>query len=176
MKLDKLWLNEEQYQQWRKQEKSYSHLTARIAKHYRSAEAQGVLHNNFTLRQWLILCALYDNRCVYCGKEKDTRCPHCGEVSRLTIEHLIPYSQGGQNTLSNIVPACLACNFRKRNGPLLAIEQPLLLVKAQVRLIHLSLVKPWPLPPLRTKPPQSVVYRSAARRKQIALWLENRQR
>jgi hypothetical protein len=40
--------------------------------------------------------------CIYCGKEAET-----------TFDHLIPLSEGGEDTISNQVPACQSCNSSK---------------------------------------------------------------
>jgi hypothetical protein len=41
-------------------------------------------------------------------------CYYCGSPDSLTIDHKIPLSRGGSNSLSNLVFACASCNFRKR--------------------------------------------------------------
>jgi 5-methylcytosine-specific restriction endonuclease McrA len=46
-----------------------------------------------------------NNQCQYCGKKHST--------SELSLDHVIPRSQGGQTTWENIVCACLECNVRK---------------------------------------------------------------
>jgi 5-methylcytosine-specific restriction endonuclease McrA len=46
-----------------------------------------------------------NNQCQYCGKKFPT--------SELSLDHIIPRSQGGQSTWENIVCACVACNVRK---------------------------------------------------------------
>jgi 5-methylcytosine-specific restriction endonuclease McrA len=45
------------------------------------------------------------NQCQYCGKKFPT--------SELSLDHILPRSQGGQTTWENIVCACVACNVRK---------------------------------------------------------------
>jgi len=45
------------------------------------------------------------NQCQYCGKRFPT--------SELSLDHVVPRSQGGQTTWDNIVCACVACNVRK---------------------------------------------------------------
>ena len=43
-------------------------------------------------------------------------CAYCGGVfssSRLTRDHIIPFSRGGRDTWMNVVTACRACNERK---------------------------------------------------------------
>lgn len=42
-------------------------------------------------------------------------CAYCGSTGDLHIEHVIPISKGGTHVLSNVVPACQACNFSKRD-------------------------------------------------------------
>ena len=46
-----------------------------------------------------------NNQCQYCGKKFPT--------SELSLDHVLPRSQGGQSTWENIVCACVACNVRK---------------------------------------------------------------
>lgn len=53
---------------------------------------------------WRFIREMYDNRCYYCGKGG----------GRLQMEHRIPLARGGDNDISNIVPACESCNRRKR--------------------------------------------------------------
>ncbi len=46
-----------------------------------------------------------NNQCQYCGRKFAT-----GELS---LDHVIPRSQGGSNTWDNIVCSCVSCNVRK---------------------------------------------------------------
>jgi 5-methylcytosine-specific restriction endonuclease McrA len=45
------------------------------------------------------------NRCQYCG--------HLFPSSELSLDHVIPRSQGGPDTWENLVCACVKCNSRK---------------------------------------------------------------
>lgn len=45
------------------------------------------------------------NRCQYCGKRFPT--------SELSLDHVVPRSQGGETSWTNVVCACVACNVRK---------------------------------------------------------------
>ncbi len=45
------------------------------------------------------------NRCQYCGRRFPT--------SDLSIDHVVPRSQGGKTTWDNVVCACTRCNVRK---------------------------------------------------------------
>lgn len=42
--------------------------------------------------------------CLYCGSKKD-----------LTVDHVIPKSQGGKTSWTNLATACRSCNSRKGN-------------------------------------------------------------
>jgi 5-methylcytosine-specific restriction endonuclease McrA len=46
-----------------------------------------------------------NNQCQYCGKKFPT--------SELSLDHIVPRSQGGLTTWENIVCSCVACNVRK---------------------------------------------------------------
>jgi 5-methylcytosine-specific restriction endonuclease McrA len=46
-----------------------------------------------------------NNQCQYCGKKFPT--------SELSLDHVVPRSQGGTSTWENIVCACVTCNVRK---------------------------------------------------------------
>lgn len=43
----------------------------------------------------------------------DFRCRHCGTRRRLSIDHIIPESQGGPTELDNLQTLCMPCNSRK---------------------------------------------------------------
>lgn len=45
------------------------------------------------------------NRCQYCGKRFST--------TELSLDHVVPRSQGGKTTWDNIVCCCVKCNVRK---------------------------------------------------------------
>ena len=46
----------------------------------------------------------------------DWRCVYCGESGgRLTLDHVIPRSRGGESVWENVVTSCAPCNLRKGN-------------------------------------------------------------
>src|SRR5437016_5822779 len=45
------------------------------------------------------------NRCQYCGKKMPT--------TELSLDHVVPKSQGGKSTWENIVCCCVKCNVKK---------------------------------------------------------------
>lgn len=69
----------------------------------RTAKRFGV-SGSWTGDQFRALCKAYDNRCLCCGKDKP-----------LGPDHIIPFSKGGSNELSNIQPLCKPCNSKKRD-------------------------------------------------------------
>src|SRR6266540_2404404 len=46
-----------------------------------------------------------NNQCQYCGRKFPT--------TELSLDHVVPRSQGGQSTWENIVCACVRCNVKK---------------------------------------------------------------
>lgn len=56
-----------------------------------------------TEAQWRDILDEYRHRCAYCGKK----------VDKLTIDHVVALSKGGEHSASNVVPACLHCNCAK---------------------------------------------------------------
>jgi len=46
-----------------------------------------------------------NNRCQYCGKKFP--------LAELSLDHVLPRSQGGKSTWDNVVCCCLECNVRK---------------------------------------------------------------
>jgi 5-methylcytosine-specific restriction endonuclease McrA len=44
------------------------------------------------------------------------RCAYCGERNgRLTLDHVVPRSRGGNSAWDNVVTSCAPCNLRKGN-------------------------------------------------------------
>jgi 5-methylcytosine-specific restriction endonuclease McrA len=60
---------------------------------------------SFTPKEWTQLKARYDYTCLRCGqREPDIR---------LTVDHVIPISEGGHDDIGNIQPLCGSCNSAK---------------------------------------------------------------
>lgn len=59
----------------------------------------------FEIHEWLLLKSQYDYRCLCCGLQE----PYI----KLTVDHVVPISLGGDNTIVNIQPLCKPCNSHK---------------------------------------------------------------
>ncbi|MCA3000292.1 MAG: HNH endonuclease [Rhodocyclaceae bacterium] len=55
--------------------------------------------------------------CQYCGGHPPSAILH--------VDHIVPVSKGGTNTVSNLITACAACNFGKSNVSLTLVPQSL---------------------------------------------------
>jgi 5-methylcytosine-specific restriction endonuclease McrA len=92
--------------------------TVSVARH--RARKKNAAICDFTVAQWKALQEHFDHRCAYCGRRAK---------GKLTQDHITPLSQGGNHTLSNIVPACSSCNSKKHTKKPLSEVQPILLLE-----------------------------------------------
>lgn len=46
-------------------------------------------------------------KCWYCGHQ-------CNPFRDFSVDHAVPVSRGGLDTIENLVPSCVSCNFAKR--------------------------------------------------------------
>jgi 5-methylcytosine-specific restriction endonuclease McrA len=53
------------------------------------------------------------------------KCAYCGSRQNLTIDHVVPRSQGGKDTWDNLVTACQVCNTKKGDRTPEQAEMPL---------------------------------------------------
>lgn len=70
----------------------------------RSARAVGVTDGHVTAEELRTLWLHYEQRCAYCGASEE-----------LTLDHVMPISRGGSNSIDNCVPACWPCNSSKND-------------------------------------------------------------
>lgn len=61
---------------------------------------------SYSPQDWHDLKQHYDFRCLCCGRKEP-------EI-KLTQDHVVPLSKGGDNRITNIQPLCLACNMQKQ--------------------------------------------------------------
>lgn len=72
--------------------------TVKVNRRARERGAQG----RMTTAEWEQIKAAHGHRCAKCGKAR-----------KLTRDHIVPLSVGGQNTADNIQPLCGPCNSSK---------------------------------------------------------------
>lgn len=73
-------------------------------------------------------------------RRDDFQCQYCGSRERpLTIDHMVPRSQGGEDTWENLVTACSPCNTRKGNRTPLEAGMPPR--KKPIRPSHIMLMR-----------------------------------
>ena len=56
-------------------------------------------------KEWTAVVEKYNYTCLCCGRSEP-------EI-KITIDHVIPVSRGGSNTIDNVQPLCFECNLRK---------------------------------------------------------------
>ncbi len=66
-------------------------------------------------------------------------CQYCGSTKRLTVDHIIPVSKGGQNIWKNMVTCCFSCNNKK--GNLMPEEAGMVLKRDPCRPTHIHIIK-----------------------------------
>lgn len=73
------------------------------------SKRRSLIKNNgdFTLEEWNKKKQEYNNCCACCKVSSD--------ISKLTVDHIVPVSIGGSNDISNIQPLCRSCNSKKFN-------------------------------------------------------------
>jgi 5-methylcytosine-specific restriction endonuclease McrA len=81
-------------------QRTHPDLRRRLAARRRARKLEAV--GSFSVAEWLALVELWGGRCAYCG-----------DPAPLEIDHRVPLSRGGTNSIENILPACGPCNRRK---------------------------------------------------------------
>lgn len=87
------------------------------AQHYRRALSNGS-NTDYTAAQWDTLRAFFGSACLACGATES-----------LTVDHVVPLSVGGNNTIVNLQPLCRTCN-RAKSTSTIDYRDPLVLVQA----------------------------------------------
>lgn len=73
----------------------------RIRHHRRRAHKESVQTFKVTLKE---IARMRSQACFYCGSRE-----------KICIDHVVPLSRGGNNSIGNYLPACLRCNSSKKN-------------------------------------------------------------
>ncbi|HET8569104.1 MAG TPA: HNH endonuclease [Candidatus Limnocylindria bacterium] len=86
---------------WRAAHPELARAYVRLSIHRRRSQIAG---EHITAKQLFALFEAHGNRCFYCGT-----------TGRMTVDHRVPLSRGGTNSLENLVPACRSCNSMKHD-------------------------------------------------------------
>ncbi len=85
------------------QRKYYAENTGRMRDKWRRYWAGRMnAEGDHTFEQFDELCEIAGGRCLCCG-----------EVKKLTEDHIVPLSKGGSDFIENLQPLCVSCNSRK---------------------------------------------------------------
>ena len=90
---------------WRENNREKLLISRRISEHKRRTLSKS---GSFTAKEWEEVKKQYNYTCPMCGRKEP-------EI-KLTIDHIIPLSKGGMNTIKNIQPLCAHCNCVKYNN------------------------------------------------------------
>lgn len=96
-------------QEYTSNQPAQSYCTARCAKRAGRRRRRGREYGDGGSFRWTEVIRLFlafGRCCAYCGAQV------LGEPDP---DHVVPLSRGGQNTISNVLPACRACNCDKRD-------------------------------------------------------------
>jgi len=90
------------WNEWYNNNLTHIRMYSRVARQKRRAAIRKNGNNTLTFEQVL---KLFDGHpyCEYCNRTD----------VKLTIDHIVPISKGGQNCLGNVTIACETCNFSK---------------------------------------------------------------
>lgn len=103
--------NKEKQRAWQQEYKARDpeRSRQRNAIHNNRARAKRLgLETTFQWIDWVHILEAFEYACAFCG----------ASGCLLDLEHLVPMSQGGPNTVGNVVPACRPCNAQKCRRPL----------------------------------------------------------
>lgn len=78
-------------------------LVSQIKRRYKSKRKVWEMTGSFTQDEWDVLCDYYGKKCLSCGRTD----------AKLTVDHVVPLSVGGTNSIENIQPLCGSCNSSK---------------------------------------------------------------
>ena len=105
--LKKLQEGAKKYQDSIRVSKEHKRIVKKILDYKRKATIKG----QFTPEEWIKLKEKYHFICPACGKKENEM-----KWNKLTVDHIIPLSKDGTNTIENIQPLCLSCNCKKHNN------------------------------------------------------------
>lgn len=97
-----------------------SSLSQKVEKPIRNNKVRNKSNNsrNISLKVRLKVLSRDNFRCVYCGSS-----PVTSVGTKLHIDHIKPFSEGGENSINNLQTLCEECNLGKNNLDLKTVNQ-----------------------------------------------------
>jgi 5-methylcytosine-specific restriction endonuclease McrA len=92
-----------EYQKKWRSENSASVKMSDHKKRIRRVESISATEIKITKTQWQQIVEDHGGKCFYCGLG----------FLKMSIDHVVPLSKGGEHSVENVVPACRSCNSRK---------------------------------------------------------------
>ena len=100
-----LWAENPELFRARERRRYRKHRVSRVLTQRNTQARRAGAKGEITPKQWLQLLGQHAFRCFYCSTALTAK--------NRTLDHKIPLSRGGTNTINNVVPACRPCNNRK---------------------------------------------------------------
>lgn len=98
--------------EWASKNPDAARAARQMTRQRRRVREARLSEERITSSAWRKVLEHFNFRCGYClGNYKQ-----CG---RLTVEHMLPISRGGDNNIENLIPACRRCNGEKGSKNLL---------------------------------------------------------
>lgn len=69
----------------------------------------------YTVQEWETLLSKHPTTCPGCGRLWNEIPVPAGRTHVITVDHIIPISRGGKNSIDNLQPLCYTCNSKKGN-------------------------------------------------------------
>lgn len=98
-----------------------------------AAKKHGVL-STLTEAEWQDKVTKADFFCWLCGRKTTLE---RGQNITLSLDHVIPLSEGGTNTIDNVEPACVQCNMHRKTMSLAELRAWISLV-----FMHICSINP----------------------------------
>jgi 5-methylcytosine-specific restriction endonuclease McrA len=105
----------ERQKAWRKANPERARKIQQVSRQAHKDTINALTHNrrarikgnggSYTVAEWQALKATFDHRCLMCNRQEP-------EI-KLTVDHVMPISEGGSNTIDNLQPLCKSCSSKK---------------------------------------------------------------
>jgi 5-methylcytosine-specific restriction endonuclease McrA len=89
-------------------------ILSRKQKKRRKPKQVAMVHAKGHLFLLIFLCKRQNGKCFWCRREITPKANHClSDMTRPTVDHLVPRSKSGKNNVENLVASCSECNNKK---------------------------------------------------------------